>query len=76
MTEIGRIEIMHFPIETTVMLVLYFMIGLYAIFSGILYYHWKTYGTDAKVSGLTLLLYFGVTIPLILVMITIALIIT
>lgn len=43
------------------------VLGLYAIFSAIFYYHWQTYSTDGKVYALTLTLYFLTTIPLLIV---------
>ncbi|MFT7644834.1 MAG: hypothetical protein ACI9BF_000495, partial [Candidatus Paceibacteria bacterium] len=49
-------------------LAFYFTIGIYTIFSAILYYHWKNYTTDNKVFGLTLILYFVSTIPLLIAM--------
>ena len=45
-----------------------FVLGVYAIYTAILYYHWQTYGTDAKVTNLTLILYFVTTLPLLFVM--------
>lgn len=46
----------------------YILLGVYAIFTAIFYYHWQTYGTDVRVTGLTLILYFLTTVPLLLVM--------
>lgn len=75
MLEATNITNTGFSIDTIVMLVLYFIVGVYAIFTWVLYYHWKTYGTDAKITGLTMIVYFATTIPLMLIMITMALII-
>jgi hypothetical protein len=63
------------PIDTIITGSLYFIIGAYAIFTGVLYYHWKTYGTDAKITNLTLILYFATTIPLVIIMTIMAVII-
>jgi len=71
----GNLKAINFPIETVVMLVFYLILGIYALFSAILYYHWKTYGTDSKVTGLTLILYFATTVPLLVIMAIAALII-
>lgn len=68
MQDFSQIKSINLPIDTLVMLVFYFILGLYAVFSAILYYHWKNYGTDGKVTGLTLILYFTTTIPLLIVM--------
>lgn len=64
-----------FSLHTVVMLVLYVTIGIYTIFSSILYYHWKTYGTDTKITAFTLITYFSTTLPLLIIMTTLALII-
>jgi hypothetical protein len=54
--------------HTLVLLVFYIVTGVYTIFSGILYYHWREYATDPKVTAYTLIAYFALTLPLILVM--------
>ncbi len=51
-----------------VLLTFYIVTGLYVIFSAVLYYHWREYATDAKVTAYTLTAYFATTIPLIVVM--------
>lgn len=56
-------------------LVFYLVLGVYAIFSAILYYHWNAYGNSLAITGLTYIVYFAITIPLILIMATAALII-
>lgn len=56
------------PISTVAQFAFYFVAGMYVIFSAILYYHWQTYGTDQKVTTLTLALYILSTLPLIIVM--------
>ena len=73
--ELSQLESFNLPLETLVMFGLYFVLGAYAIFSAILYYHWKSYGTDTKMTGLTLILYFSSTIPLLIIMCIIAFII-
>ncbi|MCA9360573.1 hypothetical protein H6785_00285 [Candidatus Nomurabacteria bacterium] len=54
--------------ETVVRLALYLVLGVYAIYSAIFYYHWISYGTDEKVTSFTIILYFATTIPLLIVM--------
>lgn len=65
------LELSGLPLHTIVMLVFYFTLGAYAIFSAVFYYHWKNYGFDVKVTGLTLIIYLATTAPLLLI-ITIA----
>ncbi len=38
-------------------------LGLYALFSFIMYYHWKEYSVEPKMTNITLALYFLTTIP-------------
>lgn len=52
------------PLSTLVQLGFYAVIGVYALFSIILYYHWNEYSFDAAVSRVTLILYLGLTAPL------------
>lgn len=56
-------------------LVFYLVLGVYAIFSAILYYHWNAYSNNLAVTGLTYITYLAITIPLILIMATTTLII-
>lgn len=42
--------------------------AIFIIFSAILYYHWQEYSVDAKVTRLTLILYFSTTTPLVLML--------
>lgn len=62
------LEFTQLPLETVVMLAFYLVLGAYAIFSAILYYHWNNYGFDIKVTSLTLIVYFVTTLPLLLIM--------
>ncbi len=75
MLDLSQFQTIDLPIHTLVMLVFYFVLGAYASFSAIFYYHWKTYGSDTKVTLYTLILYFSITIPLLIVMGIMALII-
>ncbi len=72
MMDLSQLSTLNLPLNTLVMFGLYFILGAYAIFSAILYYHWQAYGTDTKVTGLTLILYFSSTIPLLIIMSIIA----
>jgi hypothetical protein len=44
----------------------YAIVAVYVVFTGILYYHWNTYANDKGVATLTYIVYFGITIPLML----------
>lgn len=56
------------PAGDIVTLIFYLVVGFYAIFTGILYYHWAAYSSDAKVTLATYVAYAAITIPLMLVM--------
>jgi len=56
------------PLHTIVTLGFYAITTVYALFSIIMYYHWDEYSTDAKVTRVTLVLYFASTVPLIIVL--------
>ena len=53
----------------------YVVIGVYAIFTAVLYYHWHMYTSDIKMATATYIAYFAITIPLLTVMATSVLII-
>ena len=56
------------PAADLVSLAFYIILGFYAIFTGILYYHWNAYSSDVKVSLATYVAYAAITVPLMLVM--------
>ncbi len=56
------------PVADMVTLLFYLVAILYLIFTGILYYHWNAYASDAKVIAITYILYFVITIPLLITM--------
>lgn len=56
------------PAADLVTLMFYLVLGFYAIFTGILYYHWAAYSSDVKVTFATYVAYAAITIPLMLVM--------
>lgn len=65
----------NFSLKDIVLFIFYVAVGIYALFSAVLFFHWQTYSIDSKVSGLTLLIYFAASIPLILIMAAMLLII-
>lgn len=46
----------------------YVLLGLFALFTAIIYYHWTTYATDKVVSRFTLVAYMMFTLPFLLIM--------
>lgn len=72
--DLSNFNALNVPLDTLVTLIFYFVLGMYALFSAILYYHWNTYAADGKVTTVTLITYFACTIPLIIVMAITALI--
>lgn len=68
MPDLGQLTTTTISLHTLVLLVFYFVLGVYAVFSAILYYHWKAYAADTKVTTYTLITYFGTTIPLLIIM--------
>lgn len=56
------------PIKTILQLVFYLMLGTFAIFTAVLFYHWNNYALEKSVSRVTLLAYFISTIPLLAIM--------
>lgn len=57
-----------FSADALIPLVFYIALGLYAIFTGVLYYHWNAYAYNNKVVALTYIVYFALTIPLIAIL--------
>ncbi len=60
--------VISLPLETILPLGFLVVLGVFSVFSAVLYYHWKEYATNARVIRLTLGLYFCTTIPLLCVM--------
>ena len=60
----------HLPVGDIATLAFYIAIGIYAIFTAVLYYHWHTYTSDIKMATATYIAYFAITIPLLSVMAT------
>ena len=56
------------PLDAVATLGFYLVAGSFCIFSAILYYHWQEYSSDVKMTSRTLLLYFGTSIPLLILM--------
>lgn len=57
---------LSFTASGTAHIIFFFIIGFYLIFTAILYYHWQTYSTDVRMNFVTTVLYFGITIPIII----------
>ena len=55
-------------LDTAVNITLLLVLVAYLIYSVILYYHWKSYSSDLKVTGMTLITYFSATVPLLIIM--------
>jgi hypothetical protein len=75
MLDLNQLPTPDIAIHEFVLLIFLFITALYAIFSGVLYYHWKEYATDEQVTIFTLATYFATTLPLIIAMGVLALII-
>lgn len=73
--ELGQFYSFTFPLKDIVALTFLIITGAYTIFTAILYYHWKSYSSDPKVTGLTLVVYFSSTLPLLIAMGVMAIII-
>lgn len=63
-----------FTTDIALSLIFYIALGFYAIFTAVFYYHWSSYSDDIKVVSATYIAYLAITIPLIIVMATSALI--
>ncbi len=63
------------PNGDLVTFVFYIILVFYAIFTGVLYYHWNTYTSDVAVATVTYIVYFAITIPLMIIIASSALII-
>ena len=74
--DLSQFSGMTMSIGSIVELAFYLITLVYIIFSAILYYHWREYGTDIKVTTYTLTAFFATTIPLIIIMGVLTLIIS
>lgn len=63
-----------FTVHMALPFIFYIILGFYAIFTAVLYYHWSSYADDVKAITITYVAYLSITLPLIIVMATSALI--
>lgn len=68
MLDFSKLDSLNIPIETIEILAFYLITGIYVIFSAIFYYHWDAYGSDKKITTITIIAYFASTLPLLIVM--------
>ena len=61
-------------LENGFQLVFYVLLGIYAVFSAVFYYHWQAYSNNAFVMLLTFAAYLASTVPLLITMASISLI--
>ena len=66
---------LNISLHTIIALGFYFAAFIYIIFTAIIYYHWDQYSIDAAVTRITLIIYFAITVPLMLTLGVLALII-
>lgn len=69
----SALTISELPIDTIMLLTMYGALAIYAIFTGVFYYHWQSYGTNAKVTRLTYILYGVLTLPPAITLVVLAL---
>jgi hypothetical protein len=58
----------NFNLGDAVHLSLLLLLLIYVIFSSILFYHWKSYSSNHRITSITLIVYFSTTIPLLVLM--------
>jgi hypothetical protein len=63
------------PIGDIFNILLYVVLLVYVVFTGVLFYHWFAYSGDKKVSTATYAAYLIITIPMVLTLITTSVII-
>lgn len=68
MLDFSNVSSLGIPVHMFAQLGFYVVLGLYCIFTGVFYYHWQTYSSDIRVTGMTFILYFITTIPLLVCM--------
>lgn len=75
MNEVSLKYSQYISLDNAVNLTFFLIIIGYVIYSIILYYHWKSYSTDIRITSMTLITYFSTTIPLVIIAAILALII-
>jgi hypothetical protein len=56
------------PLNTILNLTYYVLLGFFALFTAIIYYHWTNYALEKSVARITLITYMICTLPLLLIM--------
>lgn len=62
-----------FSLHNVMSISFYALLLFYAVFTAIFFYHWRTYATSVSATNTTLLVYFLVSVPLLVLMGSIAL---
>jgi len=75
MGELSQVYSSNLNLDNAINITLFLVLIVYLVYSVILYYHWKSYSSDIKVTGMTLVTYLSTTIPLIIIMTILAFII-
>ena len=57
-----------FDVSIALPLIFYVILGGYAIYTGVLFYHWSSYSNNAKVATATAVAYVTITLPLVITM--------
>lgn len=61
-----------FSLHNLIGISFYAILLFYAVFTAIFFYHWRTYATSVSVTNTTLVVYFVITLPLLVLMGSIA----
>lgn len=56
------------PIRTIATLIFYVFLIIYSVFTIIFYYHWQNYSMNKGATVTTFFAYFGITVPLLVLM--------
>jgi heme/copper-type cytochrome/quinol oxidase subunit 2 len=75
MNDLSQIYSEYISLDNAVNITLFLVFIVYLIYSVVLVYHWKSYSTDVKITGMTLVTYFSTTIPLLIIMTILAFVI-
>jgi membrane-associated HD superfamily phosphohydrolase len=75
MTNITSLYPSGFSVHNAILITLLIVWLIYITYSIILYYHWKSYSGNLEVTSMTLITYFSLTIPLLIIMTVLAFII-
>jgi len=65
-------DLANFPLASITQLLALIALGIYVIFTAVLYYHWEAFATDQAIARTTYTIYLVTTVPLVITLLAVS----